>query len=187
MRATDFLVFGAVVLFAVTGCGPMTSPMPVRLSVDEQENINNAWDKALTPIGKLDRQAVLDLMVLRYAFEVGVDKLDFRSEKLFKGGKVVMMIAFDRAKPELDRFDFTVFDEAGKEVRTERYSRDDIELANRVFYRQNRILQEKKGQGTATASELKELGEIEARIRAVNAAYPAVQIVPPELRADDHK
>jgi hypothetical protein len=159
----------------------MTSPMPPRLDAENQKAIDGAWNKALTPVGKLDRQSVLDLMVLRYAFEVGVDKLHFRSEKRFDGGTVVMTIAFDRAKPAEDTFDVVVLDKAGREVRTEHYTRADIERATEAFHHRSGDLQKKKDQGTATAAERQELAAIEARVTAVNDAYPPIQGALPEV------
>lgn len=113
----------------VIGCGPMNRPIPERLKEHDQKRLDQAWDTALTPVGKHDRQTLLDVMVGTHAYQVGVDQLQFRSAKKWSGGTVVMEINFDREKPADDRFTITVNDLAGKPLRAERYSRDDVEQA----------------------------------------------------------
>lgn len=108
------------------GCGPLSRPIPERLHPDDQKDVDASWDRALAPVNKHDRQTWLDVFVLAYAHEHGIDRLTFRSEKEYAEGKVVMEVFFDRAKPDDDRFVVTVLDPAGKAVRTERYSRDDV-------------------------------------------------------------
>src|SRR5947209_14761086 len=122
-----------VPLMAAAGCGPMQQPMPPRLGGDGQKQIDEAWEKALTPVGRLNRQQWLDAFVLTQAYQIGVDRLSFRSEKEFSGGTVVMEIHFDRCKPGEDRFEVTVLDRDGKPVRAERYSRADVEGTCEVF------------------------------------------------------
>ncbi|QEL13811.1 hypothetical protein [Limnoglobus roseus] len=113
----------------VVGCGPMSRPIPERLNDVDQKSVNEAWNRALTPVGKHDRQTWLDVFVTAYAHEVGVDRLTFRSEKDLATGKVVMEVFFERAKPADDRFVVTVYDAAGKVVRTEKYNRDEVTRA----------------------------------------------------------
>ena len=131
MRAKLFAL-ASLSIIAFVGCGPMGSgPMPPRLEVDEQKEIDEAWDSALTPVDKFDRQATLDTLIVSQAFQAGVDRLDFRSEKKFSGGLVVMEIHFDRTKPNDDRFEVTVRDPAGKELRHLVYNRSEVETAYR--------------------------------------------------------
>ena len=70
----------------------MQMPMPVRLNEEEQKNIDQAWDKALTPVDRLDHVAMLDAFLITHAYQVGVDKLTFHSEKKVAAGMVVMDI-----------------------------------------------------------------------------------------------
>jgi hypothetical protein len=63
-----------------------------------------------------------------------VDTLTLRSEKRFAGGRVVMEVHFDRAKPDDDRFVVTVFDPAGAVARQERYARAEVEQTARELY-----------------------------------------------------
>jgi hypothetical protein len=58
----------------------------------------------------------------------------FRAEKRFVGGKVVMEVWFDRARPDDDRFMVSVYDAAGKLVRTERYAREEIDTTYRDLF-----------------------------------------------------
>ncbi len=118
---------GLVVCCAAVGCGPTTRPLPERLKDDDQKQVDAAWDAALAPPDKHDRQTWLDVMVGAYAYQVGVDQFEFRSVKKWSGGTVVMEAKFDRAKPAEDRFTITVNDAAGKSLRVERYTRGDVE------------------------------------------------------------
>jgi hypothetical protein len=108
--------------------------MPARLDEEGQNQIDESWNNALTPIDRLDRQQVLDALVASFTFEVGVDRLTFRSEKEFRGGLVVMEIHYDRRHPDGDRFEVTVLDSDGKQLRHENYSRQDVEQTCHFFY-----------------------------------------------------
>lgn len=119
---------------AVVGCGPLSRPIPERPDDATQKQIDAAWDAALAPVGKHDRQTWLDVFVTGYAHEFGIDTLTFRSEKRFVGGKVVMEVFYDRAKPAEDRFVVTVYDLAGKAVRQERYGREEVEATYKDFH-----------------------------------------------------
>ncbi len=119
----------AVGCAVLTGCGPMTRPLPERLEGDQQKQIDDAWARALTPVGKYDRQTWLDVMAGARAYEHGVDSLVLRSEKKWSGGRVAMEVHFDRARPADDRFVVTVYDPAGKVLREERYGRAEVEQA----------------------------------------------------------
>lgn len=122
------LTIAATVVIAASGCGPMGSgPMPPRLDDAGQKQVDASWDNALTPVDKLDRQAVLDALVLSQAYQAGVDKLAFRSEKKCAAGTVVMEIHFDRAKPEEDRLSLRVIAADGKVLRELTYNRTEVE------------------------------------------------------------
>jgi hypothetical protein len=116
-----------LMLMIIAGCGPLSVPMVHRPDAKDQEKIDRAWNRALTPVDKLSRQDWLDLFVGAQAYQQGVDKLHFRSEKSFKGGRVVMEVHYDRAAPAADLFRVQVFDTDGKLVRKEDYSRKDVE------------------------------------------------------------
>ena len=92
----------------------MQMPMPVRLDADGQKNLDQSWDKALTPVERFDHPALLDVFLLTQAYQVGVDKLSFRSEKKVAVGTVVMEIEYDRLKPDEDRFEVKIYDPAGR-------------------------------------------------------------------------
>ena len=124
-----------LLVFAVAGCGPLPAPMPTRLDDNSQKEIDAAWDAALTPVGKYDRRRWLDALVGTQAYQAGVDTLTLRSEKRFAGGRVVMEVFFDRAKPDDDRFVVTVFDPAGAVARQEWYSRAEVEQTAGELFR----------------------------------------------------
>jgi hypothetical protein len=120
----------------LTGCGPLERPMPIRLPDETQKQVDEAWHNALTPINRLDHQQWLDAFVLTYAFQGGVDRLSFRSEKEFSGGLVVMEIHFDVKTPDQDRFEVSVLDHTGKRLRHESYTRAEVEETARFFHEQ---------------------------------------------------
>lgn len=124
----------ALAFLAVVGCGPMKTPLPARLDDETQKKIDESWDRAFAPADKLGHQDLLDVMVGTHAYQVGIDTFALRAEKRFAGGKVVMEVAFDRSRPADDRFEVRVYDGAGKLVRSERYSRQEIEEAHGVLY-----------------------------------------------------
>jgi len=61
------------------GCGPLDRPMPTRLDDEGQKEVDAAWNSALAPVGKYDRQRWLDALEGCQAYQVGVDTLTFRS------------------------------------------------------------------------------------------------------------
>lgn len=158
----------AVVSFSLcvglmVGCnGPLSAPLPARLSDQNQKSADEVWTAALTPINKYDRQTWLDAFVLVKVYEYGAELVTFRSEKKWSGGKVVMEVHFERAKAEDDRFEMTVYDHAGKVLRKERYSRGDVEqtiqdlLVNKVVPEP----QEVKARRDARDARLKRLEEM---------------------------
>jgi len=120
--------------FAFTGCGPMQAPLPRRLDPESQQKVDDGWNKAFTPVGRFDHQGLLDLMVGARAYQLGVDHFSLRSEKRFAGGKIVMEVQFDRAKPNGDRFEVTVYDSEGKLVRSDRYPRSEVEESDSALF-----------------------------------------------------
>jgi hypothetical protein len=121
------LLVPACALALAFGCGPMKVPLPERLDPEAQKAIDDGWNRALTPPDKLGRQELLDVLVGVQAYQLGVDSFTFRAEKRFAGGKVVMEVGYDRSRPNDDRFEVTVYDDAGKVVRNERYTREEID------------------------------------------------------------
>jgi hypothetical protein len=117
----------ALIFLTAVGCGPMKAPLPARLDPETQKKIDESWDRAFAPADRLGHQDLLDVMVGTQAYQLGVDTFSLRAEKRFAGGKVVMEVGFDRARPNDDRFEVTVYDPAGKLVRAERYTRQEVE------------------------------------------------------------
>ena len=154
------------------GCLPMQVPLPQRLDDEGQKAVNDAWERVLVPVGRHDNQALLDILVVTQAYQAGVDKLEFRSEKRFSGGTVVMTIRYDRAAPKDDRFEARVVDDAGKVLRQEQYGREQIERTNEELPHEHAPLRQKKQQGKASPDELKKLAGIEARVAVIEAVFP---------------
>ncbi|OWK37538.1 hypothetical protein [Fimbriiglobus ruber] len=149
------------------GCGgPLTTPLPARLTADDQKQVDDSWDRALTPVGKHDRQAWLDTMVVSRAYENGVDSFSFHSEKRWTGGKVVMEARYDRAKPADDRFEVTVYDLAGKVLRKEVFGRDEVEQTFQDFAAKT------SGGGAEPPEEAARRAALEARLNRIKEMLP---------------
>ncbi len=127
MRVIHQAVVAGILGLALGGCGPLSSPMPPRLNDHDQQEADDSWNSAFTPADRLDRQTVLDAFLVSQAYQTGVDRLTMRSEKKLECGLLIMEIRFDRAKPDADRFEVTLFNAAGQPIRHELYSRADIE------------------------------------------------------------
>jgi|SRR5665213_1292121 len=168
------------------GCGPMQMPMPVRLDDEGQKNLDQNWDEALTPVGRFNHPALLDAFLLTQAYQIGVDKLSFRSEKKVSLGTVVMEIEYDRLKPGEDRFEVKIYDLVGKLLREERYGRKEVEDANHDLFVRERDLETIVKRGGATPAEVKELAALQARMEAVAAVFPKDDKNAPEGKDPTH-
>jgi len=146
--------------------------MPVRLDDESQKQIEEAWNKALSPITKHDHQTLLDLLIMTGAYQNGVDELYLRSSKRFQAGLVVMEMHFDRLLPDNDRFIVQVLDFQGKLLRQESYDRQEIEKTNNELSIQEGELKNKKAAGNATPAELTRVEELEVRLATIEQAFP---------------
>jgi hypothetical protein len=173
---TAFLVCALVLL--TSSCGPLQAPLPVRLDDDSQNKVDQAWEKALAANPPVGNQALLDALLLSHAYQGGVDRLQFRSEKEFSGGLVIMEVEYDRRAPDKDRFDVQVVNKAGKALRVERYGRVQIDRTRRELEWEHRQLTTKKTEGNATPDELRRFQKLEDRVQA---AYKLM----PKLPAED--
>lgn len=162
-----------VVGVALSGCGPLPNPpLPVRVDDETQKTITASWDKALTPVDRFDGQSLLDVLLTTTAYQHGVDKLEFRSEKALSDGTVVMEMHFDRGAPDRDRFTVTVSDRLGKVLRQEQYNREQIETTASELTSGLAELRKKCSQGTATPLEQQRLAALEARLARVASVWP---------------
>ena len=159
-------------ILVIAGCGPMTSPLPPRLEVEQQKVVDDAWEKALAPIDRVDHQVLLDSFVGTGAYQNGVDKLFLRSEKRFSGGLVIMEIHFDRTTPGEDRFEVTVTNPEGKALRKERYNRDEVEKTYRELFDKPTILAKDEQEPPELAERR---AKFEARWAKINEVFPKPQ------------
>ena len=134
MKPTLVPGLACALALVLTGCGLMQSPMPQRLPEDSQKEIDACWDRAFAPADKLDHQSLLDVMVGTQAYQLGVDSFTLRAEKRITGGAVVMEVHFDRTQPAEDRFLVTVIDANERIVRSERYSRQEVEATYDILF-----------------------------------------------------
>lgn len=170
---------GCVFALAV-GCGPMQTPLPRRLKDEDQKEVNEAWENALSQANRYDNQTLLDILIVTRGYQHGVDKLEFRSEKRISIGTVVMEIHFDRGAPKEDRFEVKVVDAAGKILRQEKYEREQIERTDKELFVEGDQLKKKKEQGRASPDEVKKLTSIEAR-------YKTIEKISPEYARNEEK
>ena len=172
MRIITLFVFAGSVI-SLIGCGPMdSSPMPPRFEADAQKKIDDTWENAVNPPEKLDRQALLDAVIWTHAYQAGVDRLLFRSEKDFSGGIVVMEIHFDRSKPNDDRFEIKILDKEQKLVRELTYNRAEIEKAHKELHNPKNSNVRGPNDPPLAPDEVKKREEVQKRIAAVEALFP---------------
>lgn len=165
---------------ALSGCGPLQAPLPARLDDEQQKAINESWDKALSPVNRFDNQSLLDLLITTSFYQFGVDKLEFRSEKNFSGGVVIMEVYFERTAPQRDLFTVTVQDRQGNVLRQDRYGREQIETTYRELFVDVATLRQKHDRGIASPEELLKLASYEARLKLIESAFPKL----PEAKND---
>lgn len=166
-------LFACVFAFWLTvGCGPLQRPLPLRLDDEGQKAVDEAWDKVMARVDRFDNQTLLDILIVTQAYQTGVDKLEYRSEKRFSGGMVVMEIRYDRSAPKEDRFEVKVVDGEGKVIRRERYEREQIEKTDEELVRKPVYLRAKKEKGIASPDDLKKLEALEARLAGIGAVFP---------------
>jgi|HubBroStandDraft_1064217.scaffolds.fasta_scaffold486025_1 hypothetical protein len=110
----------------LTGCGPMLFPGFNRLDDKTQAQVNQEWNNMLNPTDRLDRELLLDTIMMFQLHEEGVDRGAFHSEKDFDGGTVLMDVNYDRANEKSGWFDITIKDKSGQIVRSEHYSEYEV-------------------------------------------------------------
>lgn len=164
----------SIVLIACGGCGPLTMPMPARLDARHQSQVDEAWGRALTPPDHLDQQELLDALLTSSAYQVGVDRLAFRSEKWCDAGLVVMEINFDRLLPEADQFTVTLFDHGGRIARQEQYGRAQIEETYHALFVERAELHRRAEAAPLPAKNQKRLDELQARSERAFAQFGAI-------------
>jgi hypothetical protein len=163
----------AATIFILAGCNPIgPKPMVDRLSDEDHKAITESWNKALTPPDKLDRQAFLDVLIYTQAYQVGVDRLTFRSEKAYSDGTVVMEIHFDRAKPGDDRFEVTIRDKAGKEMRHLVYNRKEVESTFAELSNQNLAQNRGPNDPPLAPDDTKKREDVQKRLAAIEQFFP---------------
>lgn len=155
-----------------SGCGPMTMPMPVRLEPDDQVKVDAAWSSALTPPDHVGRQQLLDALLTSQAYQVGVDRLSFRSEKSCDAGLVVMEIQYDRRVPAADLFTFALYDKASALLRQERFGREEVATAYRELFIDSSQLEQRAKQGGLNPDEQLRLSALQARAEAATSLFP---------------
>ena len=157
------------------GCGPMgKSPLPPQLDAKQQEEIDQAWDRALTPVDRLDRQAFLDALILTQGYQAGVDRLTFRSEKSCATAIVVMEIHIDRARPVDDRFEITIRDKKDEKKILQQfvYTRNEVEVTVRELSNSKYTCEPNPNAPALEPWEARKRDEVKNRLAAVEQIFP---------------
>jgi hypothetical protein len=167
----EAIVRGLIVMLMaalVAGCGPMMAPMSFKLDEEQQKRYDEFWEQAAKPADRLSRQELLDAVGVTSAFQLGVDRLTFRSEKWFSKGVVIMVVQCDRFTPQNDRFDISIVDHRGKIVRYERYTREDVERTWKELWGTP-----SGGYKTATTQEVRAAEDLRrARYKRLHELFP---------------
>jgi hypothetical protein len=149
------------------------SPLPPQLDADQQKEIDAAWDRALTPVNRLDRQAFLDALLLTQGYQAGVDRLTFRSEKSCTDALVVMEIHIDRQRPADDRFEVTIKDKAGQKVLQHFvYTRAEVEVSVKELRSPKYACDQAPNAAPLDPWEARKRVEVMNRIAAVEEIFP---------------
>ena len=117
----------AILTLMLPACGPLMLPMIPRLDEEQQKQVDTAWHNMLTPSDRLSRETLLDTLSSSYFYAAGIDRADYRAEKQVDNLQVVMEIHFNRTHPAADAFYVNIYEPDGKLLRSERYSRGDVE------------------------------------------------------------
>ena len=151
-----------------------------RLDENSQAKIDEVWENMVTPPDNLDRTLLLDVILSAQLYQHGVDSMRFVSEKTVGDGLVVMEIRFDREEPLFDEFCVSYIDRRGRELRRERYSRDDINDEIQILFDSAAELGAEPDVDVEMTDEMKERRAIRMeRMEAIQA------VLEPMNRSDD--
>lgn len=118
--------FTTLPLVVLAGCGPMFFPGVLRLPPEEQAKVDCTWDHLADPERLVERQALLDAIVLSQLHQLGIDRLDLRCEKTTAHGLVVIEVHYDRLAPAVDCMVIRFFDNDGHCRRVECYPNQEV-------------------------------------------------------------
>jgi hypothetical protein len=125
MHHRTIMSLGLILL--LVGCrGPMIAPAFRRLDADGQARVNQMWNNMLARPDRLNRELLLDVMLAYELHEFGVDRASYHAEKDYAAGTVLMDVKYDREKPMEDWFFVELRDRAGKSIRKEHYTGEEV-------------------------------------------------------------
>ncbi len=166
-----FFVAALLVLLALTGCSSLgVKPMPDRLNDEQQAQIDAGWEHFIDQLAAHERQELLDAILLRKAWEAGVDRLALSSEKRVGDKTVFMETRVDRDHPEGDTFRVLVIDSDGALLQAESFTRADIDEAI-ALYLHGQDLPPDAAPEQAAAQRARS-AERSARIAAAQRCFP---------------
>ena len=115
-------------VLTVAGCSSLVArPMVARLQPEQQSQIDDSWDNMLSPPERLDRMLLLDTVLAGQLYQIGADRVQFRSEKQVRDGTVTMEVFYSRHNPDNDRFTIRYVDGNGLQRRFETYTRQEVD------------------------------------------------------------
>lgn len=104
----------------------MFFPGVLRLPPEEQAKVDCTWDHLADPERLVERQALLDAIVLSQLHQLGIDRLELRCEKTTAHGLVVIEVHYDRLAPAVDCMVIRFFDPDGHCRRVECYPNQEV-------------------------------------------------------------
>lgn len=168
------------------GCNGLgVKPMPDRLGEEQQLVQDYGWAHLLLLGDEVDRQALMDAVLMKQLWHRGVDSLRMVSERQVDDVLIVMESRFDRASPDGDEFVITFYDAAGMPFRAERYSGDELDAAM-ALYMSGFSHPPDGSDGDLSPGELdqQELArlELESRLARMEEIFPEPEFAVPDGR-----
>ncbi len=120
-----------ILALLIAGCGPMTIPAIRPLDPEQQAVVDGMWNNMLTPDDRLDRDLLLDVILINQLHQLGADRVRYVAIKETAAGTVTMVVDFDRARraagrPDSGTFTVTLSNPAGAVIRRDVYTGNEV-------------------------------------------------------------
>jgi hypothetical protein len=167
-RVVAVAMLALVLLCGCRGLG--VKPMPDRLGDDEQQAQDYGWQQLVARGATVDRQTLLDVVLLHQLYHVGVDHLYLVSERQVGKVRVVMESQFERQHPEADTFVVRFLDDHEQMLRQDVFTSDELDAAVALY-----MTAEGESEGETAperAARQARVREKQARLKAAEEAFP---------------
>ncbi len=166
------LTLTAATLVILTGCEASlgTRPIPQRLTADRQQAYEHGWSHLAANERDVTREELLDAILLRQAWQQGVDVFEMRSEKKVGAMRIVIETSYHRDDPNSDAVRVAFYDGGPEPFRTEHYPSSEVDAAIDLYLTAN-FKPEDETPLQAAAREARQ-AELEYRLRRAIAVFP---------------